>query len=191
MSPIADYSALEILRDGRSVEIRAQRASDLELWRTAFKRVSAQTLFRRFFAVTHEPTEQQTNYFFNIDFETHVALLAVAHEDGAPRMVGICRYVVIRPGQAEVAFTVADDYQGNGLGSAMMRHLTKIARSAGLQEFIADVLAENVSMIRVFTRSGLEMTTTTEDAVVSVVLQLSQQELAEDPAPVVAPPSPS
>lgn len=50
--------------------------------------------------------------------------------------------MVVRPSRAELAFAVADDYQGHGLGAALMRHLTAIARGAGLKEFVAEVLAE-------------------------------------------------
>ena len=52
---------------------------------------------------------------------------------------------------------MADDYQGHGLGAALMRHLAAIARGAGLKEFIAEVLAENAPMLRVFERSGLPL----------------------------------
>ena len=47
------------------------------------------------------------------------------------------RYIVVRPGQPEVAFVVVDEYQGRGIGKALMRHLVSIACAAGLQIFIA------------------------------------------------------
>ena len=52
---------------------------------------------------------------------------------------------VSRPGAAEVAFVVIDDYQGQGIGAALLRHLAAIARSAGLKELVAEVLPENIS----------------------------------------------
>ena len=56
-------------------------------------------------------------FFLNIDFESHVALVAQIDEDGRPAIAGGGRYIVVRPGQAEIAFVVVDAYQGQGIGS--------------------------------------------------------------------------
>jgi RimJ/RimL family protein N-acetyltransferase len=95
-------------------------------------------------------------YFLAIDFVDHVALVALAEEDGKPPIVGGARYVVVRSGQAEVAFAVIDEYQGKGIGAAMMRALASIARQTGLRELIAEVLADNSAMLKVFEASGLK-----------------------------------
>ena len=87
-------------------------------------------------------------------------------------IAGGARYVVIKPGQAEVAFAVVDQFQGQGVGSALLRHLSSLARKAGLQEFVAEVLAENVPMLKVFEKSGLEGTTRRESQTIHVVLRL-------------------
>ena len=75
-----------------------------------------------------------------IDFRTHVALVAVVQEDGQPVIVGGGRYIVAKPGSAEVAFAIIDEYQGQGIGGALLRHLVALAREAGLKELIAEVL---------------------------------------------------
>jgi GNAT superfamily N-acetyltransferase len=69
-------------------------------------------------------------------------------------IVGGGRYIVAKPGAAEVAFAVVDDYQGQGIGSILMRHLVAIARRAGLAELVADVLPENRQMLT-FSRSSV------------------------------------
>jgi GNAT superfamily N-acetyltransferase len=53
-------------------------------------------------------------------------------------------------GRAELAFLVTDRHQGQGIGSALLRHLAVIARGAGLKELTAQVLRENVAMLSVF-----------------------------------------
>ena len=63
--------------------------------------------------------------------------------------VGSGRYVVVRPATAEVAFAVIDEFQCRGMGSIMMHHLIIIARAAGLKELIAEVLPENVPMLKI------------------------------------------
>ncbi len=151
----ANYSATETLRDGRTVEIRAQRSQDREGMHAAIARSTSGSLYRRFFGVRREFSEKEMDYFLDIDFVNHVALVAVANDAGQPTIVGGGRYVVVQPDQAEVAFAIIDAYQGLGIGSALMRHLATLGREAGLREFIAEVLSENVPMLNVFERSGL------------------------------------
>jgi RimJ/RimL family protein N-acetyltransferase len=173
MMDFANYFATETLRDGRTVEIRAQRSQDREGMRAAIARSSSGALYRRFFAVRREFSEKETDYFLDIDFVNHVALVAVANDAGQPTIVGGGRYVVIQPGQAEVAFAIIDAYQGLGIGSGLMRHLATLGREAGLHEFIAEVLSENAPMLKVFERSGLAMSTEREATVMHVTLRFA------------------
>ena len=167
-----DYSAPEILRDGREAEIRALRPEDRAGLLAAVGRTSAQSLYRRFFAFKRGFTDREVDFYVNVDFVSHVALVALLEEDGQPTIVGGARYIVVQPGQAEVAFAVDDAHQGRGIGAALMRHLGTLARKAGLSELIADVLPDNTAMLKVFETSGLEITTRREPDATHVVLQL-------------------
>jgi GNAT superfamily N-acetyltransferase len=60
---------------------------------------------------------------------------------------------MLDPGRAELAFALIDEYQGQGIGTAL---ISTIARGAGPQELIAEVLAENAAMLDVFKKSGLQ-----------------------------------
>jgi GNAT superfamily N-acetyltransferase len=71
-----------------------------------------------------------------------------------------------------VAFVVVDQYQGQGIGAALLRHLAGIAREARLEELIAEVLPANIGMLKVFEKSGLRLSTRREAQVVHVVLDL-------------------
>ena len=173
MIDAARYSVIEELRDGSRVEIRALRPEDRSDLVAAVDRVSAQSLYRRFFAVRREFTEQETDFFVNVDFVNHVALVAVFEQDGQPTIVGSGRYILVQPGRAEVAFAVIDECQGKGVGAALMRHLVAISREAKLQELIADVLPENTSMLKLFEKCGCRMTTRREGQVVHITLGLN------------------
>ena len=172
MSERAEYSAVELMRDGRRVEIRALRPDDRAELLAAIGRASTQSLFRRFFAAKRGFTDQEIEFFLHVDFINHVALVAVMEEDGRPAIVGGARYIVLQPGNAEVAFAVIDRYQGKGIGTALMRRLAEIARAAGLRELIAEILPENIPMLKVFEKSGLRLSTKREAQVVHVVLEL-------------------
>ena len=171
MIDAANYSATETLRDGRTITIRSQRPEDLDGWRAALARTSAETLYLRFLGAKREISEKEAHYFLDIDFVKHVALVAIADEDGRPILIGGGRYIVIEPGKAEAAFALIDDYQARGIGSALMRHLVAIGRKAGLRELVAEVLSDNLSMLRVFERSGLAMITRREGPIVHVALR--------------------
>jgi GNAT superfamily N-acetyltransferase len=94
-------------------------------------------------------------------------------ERGQATIVGAGRYVVVGAGAAELAFAVIDQYQGRGIGSVLMRHLIAVARQSGLKELVADVLADNAAMLKVFAQSGLPVTTRREAGTVHVWLLLS------------------
>ena len=136
-------------------------------------RTSTQSLQRRFFAPKKGFSEQELAFFLNIDFENHVALVAQIDEDGSPIIVGGGRYIVVRPGQAEIAFVVVDAYQGQGIGTILMRHLAVLARDAGLKELIAEVLPENTAMLKVFKKFGFHPGSKREPQVIHLTLQLA------------------
>jgi RimJ/RimL family protein N-acetyltransferase len=173
--PVPDasrYSAVEELRNGRPVEIRALKPDDRDDLIAAVGRSSAQSIYRRFFGARRHFSEKEIAFFVNVDFNTHVALVAVLQEHGRQQIVGGGRYVVTTPGRAEIAFTVVDQYQGQGVGGVLLRHLATLAREAGLQELIAEVLPDNAPMLKVFRSSGLPMNTTRKADLVEVILKL-------------------
>ena len=140
MPEAASYAAVEVLRDGTRAEIRALRPDDRAAILAAVDHTSERSLYRRFFAARHSFTEQEIAFFLNVDFASHVALVAVVrHDDGGEEIVGGGRYIVLQPGRAEAAFSVVDQFQGRGLGTVLLRHLAAIARDAGLHEFVAEV----------------------------------------------------
>jgi len=166
-----DYSAVERLPNGKIIEIRALRPDDRHGVLAALHRSSDQSRYRRFFSPKRCFSENESNYFLNVNFVDHVALVAVK-EGGRGMIAGGCRYVVTRPGQAEAAFFVADECQGQGIGKALMRHLVAIGRDAGLREIVADVLEGNAPMLRVLESSALSCNTSRDAGLVHVSLQL-------------------
>jgi RimJ/RimL family protein N-acetyltransferase len=173
MLDAANYWSTDSLRDGRTIEIRALRPSDHAGLLAAVERTSAESLYRRFMGAKRHFSEKERAFFLNVDFVNHVALVAVIQADGRDTIIAGGRYIVERPGTAEVAFAVIDKYQGQRIGTALLRHLTKIARGAGLKKFIAEVLPDNASMLKVFEKSGLKSSFKRDSGVAHVTLQLT------------------
>jgi GNAT superfamily N-acetyltransferase len=149
MLDAAKYAAIERLRSGDRVDIRALRPGDRTELVAAVHRTSARSRYRRFLATKRDFTDKEIAFFVNVDFVNHVA-----------------------PGSAEVAFAVIDNYQGQGIGSALMRHLIRLARDAGLKELVAEVLPDNVPMLTVFEKSGLRCNSKPDAGVIHVTLRL-------------------
>jgi ribosomal protein S18 acetylase RimI-like enzyme len=154
MSEVFNYGTRELLRDGSQIEIRAQRREDEVDMLAAVENTSAQSLQRRFFVMKRHFSDKERAFFMDIDFKNHVAIVAIADEDGRKLIVGGGRYIVFEPGRAEMAFVVIDTWQGRGVGSLLLRHLVKIASVSGLSELTAEVLPENTAMIKVFGKFG-------------------------------------
>ncbi len=168
----ATYTATERLRDGRTCEIRALKPSDEADMLAAVGRIGAQSLYRRFMGAKRGFSDKERAFFLNVDFVNHVALVAVVKEGDRASIVAGGRYIVEKPGMAEVAFAVVDDYQGQGIGAVLLRHLAALAREAGLKEFTAEVLPDNTPMLKVFERSGLKFSSKRSADGIHAVLQL-------------------
>jgi len=169
----ADYSVIEQLRDGRPVTIRALRPDDRSDMLAAIGRTSMQSLQRRFFAPKKGFSEGEMTFFLDIDFKSHVALVAQLAENGRSTIVGGGRYINVEPGRAEMAFVVVDAYQGQGIGTILMRHLAILARQAGLKELTAEVLPENSAMLKLFRKFGFKTAAKGSLQVIHLALQLS------------------
>ena len=171
-----NYSAHEVLRDGGSIYIRAIRADDKERLLDHFRHMSQDSIYHRFFGLKHSLTEQDLVRFTEVDFTTHVALVATLRTGGDERFIGVGRYVVSGPGRAEIAFAVLDEHQGRGIGTVLLDHLGRVARAAGIVEFQADVLGDNNRMLEVFGKSGYRVKRSTDAGVVHLSFPTGETE---------------
>jgi GNAT superfamily N-acetyltransferase len=162
------------LRNGVAMTLRAIRPDDGERLRTAFHRLDPRTVYKRFFGAKHDLSDRELTAATAIDFDTVVALVAVLDSD-PDTIIGGGRYARLTgagSADAEVAFTVEEDYQGLGIASLILRELCAIARAAGIDHFVAEVLPSNTPMLQVFRNSGLVMSTQIDAGIVHVTLDL-------------------
>jgi acetyl coenzyme A synthetase (ADP forming)-like protein len=144
-----------ILRDGASVEIRMVGPADRAHVISLFERMSPSSVRHRFFGAKRELTDADVQFLLG-NGTSHVVLAAIVRRGGSETFLGVGRYVVLpeHTGAAEVAFEVADAEQGRGIGTLLLDHLARIARSRDLTIFRAEVESDNSQMLEVFTRSG-------------------------------------
>ena len=171
-----NYSAHEVLRDGASIRIRAIRADDKDRLLDHFRHLSQDSIYHRFFGLKRSLTPLELVRLTELDFKTHVALVATLRADGDERFIGVGRYISSESGRAEVAFVVLDEHQGRGIGTLLLEHLGRIARAAGISEFQADVLGDNNRMLEVFAKSGFRAKRSIEGGVVHLSFPTGETE---------------
>ena len=169
---LAAYRADEVLRDGRRVTIRAFEPRDRQGLIDAFMRSGDESRYTRFFMSKRSLSEGEIKFFAEVNFTTHVALVAELEDGGRQVIAGGGRYVGCAPRSAEVAFMIDDAHQGLGIGSLLMRHLVVCARSAELETLVAEVLPQNAAMLKVFERAGLEVQTRRQSGVLHLNMRL-------------------
>jgi len=141
------------LRDHSRVAVRPIRPQDAELLRAGFERLSVESRYRRFLSPMQRLSGPILRYLTEVDHHDHEALVAVG-PDGA--LLGVARSVRSRsdPEVAEAAVTVVDDWQGRGLGTALLGLLADRARAEGIRRFTALMLASNREMLDLFEGLG-------------------------------------
>jgi GNAT superfamily N-acetyltransferase len=177
-SELRNYSVQDHLSDGRPVLVRAIQPGDKAALQDGLHRLSADSVYSRFFSPKHQLSPDELVYFTEVDFVDHVALVAGVSEGGEDVFVGVGRYIVGQDESvraAEVAFAVDDAHHRMGIATLLLRHLTEIARDSGIVELRASVLAENRSMLGVFSHSGLTQTRARDGHVVEITFPLSRQ----------------
>jgi GNAT superfamily N-acetyltransferase len=171
-----EFRVAETLKNGVAVTIRALRADDRDKVANAVRHLDRNSIYTRLFSYRTELTEAGLDRVMAVDPTRDVMLVVTVGEGPAEAVIASGRFVGASEGGAvrrgEVAFMVEEDYQGQGIAGRLLRHLAEVARSKGVVEFEADVLAENKSMLAVFAGSGLPMRQRREGGVVHVTLSL-------------------
>jgi acetyltransferase len=147
------------LRDGRSVTIRPVLPQDVELQRAFVAALSPTMRYRRFHSPLNELPEATLNYMTDVDYASHMALLATTSVPGGREtQVAEARWVRREPPDstdiADFALAVADDWQRAGLGALLLGKLSDSAAAQGIRRLSGDVLADNEGMRRLLKRSG-------------------------------------
>jgi RimJ/RimL family protein N-acetyltransferase len=148
-----------ILKDGTPLHLRPIRPDEGPALLRLYDRLSDESLYQRFFVVPAKDAAK-ADYLAHVDYVDQFAIVALKEEE----IVAVARYhrQASRPDHAEVAFTVADELQGKGIGSLLFAGLARIAREHGVSVFDAEVLTTNAGMIRVFEKSGCRLERRTE-----------------------------
>jgi GNAT superfamily N-acetyltransferase len=154
------------------VEIRPIEPDDRDALARGFDRLSEQSRYRRFLSPRGPLSQAELSYLTEVDHRDHEALVAVDPETGEG--VGVARFIRSSedPALAELAVAVADDWQGQGVGSLLAAELAKRARDEGITCFTALALAENGAILGLLQDLGEVRTGRTQLGTVELAVDL-------------------
>ena len=145
-------TATAVLTDGTEIEFRPVGPNDKALLQEGMAMLSPASRRLRFMAPIENLSRSQLAYLTEIDHRRHLAWGAMIA--GRPVAIGRLVRLADRPGAAEIALAVVDDWQARGIGTLLVRLLAEVGRSVGIEEFVFEALADNQGIIRLFGRFG-------------------------------------
>lgn len=167
------WEADVVLRDGATAHLRPIMPADAEAMQTFHMSQSQSSIYLRFFTYKAKLSAKELERFTTMD---HINRVAFAVTKG-PEIIGVGRYDRLdEPAEAEVAFNIADEHQGRGVGSILLEHLAAAARENGIRRFSAEVLPENRKMLTVFAEAGYEVQRRFDDGVVALEFAIDPTE---------------
>ena len=171
-----DREADVVLRDGSTVHVRPVRADDGPAIHAFLDAISPESIGFRFFGVPD--LDWATAWSVDVDYADRFALVA---ESGSPlTIVAHAAYIRTDSDHAEIAFLVADSWQGYGISTILLAHLAGIAEAHGISMFTAEVLPVNHRMIEVLRESGfpIDMHSSPDAIAIELPTSLSSDALA-------------
>lgn len=154
--------------DGTVVTLRPIRAADLALEEEFVKRLSPQTGYRRLMS-TRRPSAAELRRFTDIDHAREMAFIATIVVAGGERQIGVARYAKREADddEAEFAIVLSDDWQGRGLGTALLGKLVQAAKRHGVRRLTGTALTENTGMHALARKIGFHVALNPASATIS------------------------
>ncbi|MEV0333812.1 GNAT family N-acetyltransferase [Nocardia sp. NPDC050717] len=155
-APPQHWNADVLAADGGVVRVRPIMPTDDAALATFHTGLSDRTRYLRYFGPYPRISAKDMYRTTHVDYHDRVGLVALLGD----AIIGVARYELLDragPRAAEVAFVVADEHQGRGLGSVLLEHLAGAAAENEVVAFVAEVLAENEAMVTVFREAGYQL----------------------------------
>jgi acetyltransferase len=170
------YETMWRLRDGRTVILRPIKPEDEPLWLEMFQNFSEESIRYRFFQVLKDTPHETRVRYCNIDYDREIAIVAELTEEGRKRILGVARVSIEPDGRTgEIAFIVADPWQGLGLGTKLVDYVLEICADMKLETIYAIMLADNYRAMGLMKKMGFTVKYM-DDGTVKGMLSIREEE---------------
>jgi acetyltransferase len=143
---------------GINIFVRPIRPEDASLLIELFESLSSQSVYRRFFTPMKRLPHSMLARFTQIDYDRHIALVALSESESKETMRGVARVIIGRNlKEAEFSVVVSDPWQGKGIGAALLQRCISIAKERGIEKVMGTVLAENTQMLALGNKLGFKI----------------------------------
>lgn len=146
-------------KNGLKFFLRPVKISDEPLLKEFIYSLSEETMYKRFISRRKDmPHEMLQDLFVVIDYTKEMVILATLKEEEKETVIGMGQYVLNEGTRtADIALVVRDDYQNQGVGSKIVSYLAYLARRQGILGFTAEVLPDNVQILRLVEKVGFDL----------------------------------
>ncbi|WP_344931640.1 GNAT family N-acetyltransferase [Zhongshania borealis] len=156
---------LQLHISGRSVTIRPIRISDQAIEAEFVRRLSPLSRHYRFFSGIRELSPRAAKSFCDVDGNHSMAFIATLQEEGQETQIGVSRFAPNNKEDVrEMALTIADSWQKQGLGKLLCEKLFEFAKDHGVKKLYSVELADNQAMHDLARELGMTATTDKDDA---------------------------
>jgi acetyltransferase len=170
------YETLWKLRDGRTVLLRPIKPEDEPLWLEMFQNFSEESIRYRFFEIIKDTPHEVRVRYCNIDYDREMGIVAELNEGGHRKILGVVRLIIEPDGNTgEIAFIVADPWQGLGLGTKMADYMIEICKDKKLDTIYGVMLPDNHRAINIMKKMGF--TVEYANGIAKATLNLKEEEL--------------
>jgi GNAT superfamily N-acetyltransferase len=172
--PSGSVVSLRPLGAGRVV-VRTIAPNDAEELQAYVRGLSRETRRNRFLGALAELAPAQLERMSRMSGPSELMLLAFADVESERRVVAEAALVIAADSpRSEIALSVTDAWQGQGLGMLLLRHLECHARAHGARYLFGDVLRTNAAMKCLARKAGFSIRSPFTDArLVEVVKDLA------------------
>src|SRR5258707_11511849 len=152
---LRQHSDILRLRNGKSLTVRFVEPRDADALQGYFRSLSVRSRYNRFLGAMSELPQTELDHFIHVGEGDRFSVIAVMAIDGIETIVGEARYAFnADTGSFEVGLSIDDRWQGQGVGSALLRNLECRAAACGAKHLFGDTLRSNDVMLGLARKSG-------------------------------------
>jgi RimJ/RimL family protein N-acetyltransferase len=163
LNDLRQHSDTLRLRTGKSVTVRFVEPRDAEALQAYFRALTVRSRYNRFLGAMSELPKAELHRFTHVEGD-RFSVIAIMSIDGRETVVGEARYAFDTDTDSfEFGLSIDDRWQGQGIGSALLKNMECRAAAFGARRLFGDTLRSNDAMIGLAGKSGFAFTNSPGD----------------------------